>query len=161
MKLELIPIKSGSTLFLRFVIYLIGFAVLALCTIIFPVGIFSDTTGDYRPILIGMYIPAIPFFIGLYQGMKLLSFIDENKVFSDASVSALKNIKYCAFIVSALYVAGMPYIFFVADRDDAPGVVLIGCIFIFASLIVGTAAAVFQRLLQNVLDIKSENELTV
>jgi DUF2975 family protein len=31
----------------------------------------------------------------------------------------------------------------------------------FASIVIATAAAVFQRLLQNAVDIKSENDLTV
>lgn len=153
--------KQGSTLFLKAVILLIGIAVLALCIFVLPAGIMSDETGAYRPILIGMYVPTIPFFIALYQGFKLLGYVDKNKVFSDKSVKALKYIKYCAFMVSGLYALGMPYIFYVADKDDAPGVVLIGFIFIFAPLVVATAAAVFQRLLQNVIDIKSENELTV
>jgi hypothetical protein len=147
-------------MFLRIVIILFGLAVLLLCTLVLPAGIMSDS-GDYRPILIGMYVPAIPFFIGLHQGLKLLNHIDNNKVFSEASVKALKTIKYCALTVSALYALGMPYIFYVADKDDAPGVVAIGFIFIFASLAVGAAAGVFQNLLQNVLNIKSENELTV
>lgn len=153
--------KLGSTLFLRLVIFLFGIAVLALCIFVLPMGITSDQTGDYRPILIGMYIPAIPFFIGLHQTLKLLDHIDHNKVFSELSVKALKHIKYCAFTISALYTVAMPYIFYVADKDDAPGVVAIGFIFIFASLVVATAAGVFQNLLQNILNIKSENELTV
>ena len=153
--------KKGSTLLLKIVISLIALAVLALCIFVLPAGIQSDQTGDYRPILLGMYVPAIPFFYALYQGLKLLTYIDKNKVFSYDSIKALKIIKYCAFMVSGWYIGWMPYIFTVADRDDAPGVAGIGFIIIFASLVVATAAMVFQRLLQNVLDIKSENELTV
>ena len=153
--------KSGSTLFLKFVIVLLAIAVAALCIFALPAGIRSENAGMYRPILLGMYIPAIPFFIALFQGFKLLNYIDSNKVFSQASVRSLKVIKYCGIAISVLYAAGMPYIFSVAERDDAPGVVLLGCIFIGASLSVGTAAAIFQKLLQNVVDIKSENELTV
>jgi MFS family permease len=153
--------KSGSTLFLRSVILLIGTAVLALCVFALPAGIMSDETGAYRPILIGMYLPAVPFFIALFYAFKLLHYIDKNKVFSEASIKALQAIKYSAFVISALYAAGMPYIFTVAEMDDAPGVVGIGFIFIFGSLVVGTAAGVFQRLLRNVVDIKSENDLTV
>jgi hypothetical protein len=108
-----------------------------------------------------MYVPAIPFYIALYYGFKLLHQIDTNKVFSEYSVKALTYIKYCGFIISGLYAVGMPYIFHVAQRDDAPGVVLIGFIFTFAPLIVATAAGIFQKLLQRVIDIKSENELTV
>jgi hypothetical protein len=153
--------NKGSTLILRLVIILIVIAVLALCTIVLPLGIITDKTNLYRPILIGMYIPAIPFFYGVYQAWKLLSSIDHNKAFSISSVKALKSIKYCAFIISGLYALGMPYIFYAADRDDAPGVVAIGFVIIFASFVVATSAGLFQSLLQNAVDIKSENDLTV
>lgn len=55
----------------------------------------------------------------------------------------------------------MPYVFYVADRDDALGLAAIGFVFIGASFVIGTAAAVFQSLMQNAVDIKSENDLTV
>ncbi len=153
--------KKGSTLFLKAIIVLIGLAVLALCIFVLPAGIMSDQTGAYRPILIGMYFPAIPFFIALYNGMKLLRNIETNNVFSHASVTALKHIQYCGFIISSFYALSMPYIFIVAERDDAPGVALIGFIFIFGALAVATAAVVFQQQLQKIIDIKSENDLTV
>ena len=60
-----------------------------------------------------------------------------------------------------MYAAGMPYVFYVADQDDAPGVVAIGLVIIGASFVIATAAAVFQKLVQNAVDIKSENDLTV
>jgi hypothetical protein len=153
--------KSSSTVILKIVIILLGLIVLGLCAIALPLGIASDNTGYYRPILIGMYIPAIPFFAAIYQSLKLLGLIDKNKVFTSSSVQALKNIKYCASAISALYVAGMPYIFYVADKDDAPGVAAIGFAIIGLSFVIAVAAAVFQRLLQNAVDIKSENDLTV
>jgi len=115
----------------------------------------------YDPILLGMYVPAIPFFIALYQAWKLLSYIDKNKAFSDLSVKALKNIKYCAITISALYAAGIPYIFYVADKDDAPGVAAMGLVIIFASVVIAAFAALLQKLLQNAIEIKSENDLTV
>ena len=154
-------VKQGSTLFLKIVIYFIGAAVLALCIFALPAGISSDKTGYYRPILIGMYIPAVPFFTALYQSIKLLRYIDKNKVFSELSVKALKNIKYCAVAICVLFGLGMPYIFYAADRDDAPGVVLIGLVIIFASIVIAAASGLFQSLLQNAVDIKSENDLTV
>ncbi|MEX0649797.1 MAG: DUF2975 domain-containing protein [Candidatus Andersenbacteria bacterium] len=153
--------KRGSTLFLRAVIYLIGIGVAALCIFILPPVISSEEAGYYRPLLLGMYVPAIPFFVALYQTLKLLDYIDKNKAFSPLSVTALKNIKYCAIAISALYAAGMPYIIYVADKDDAPGAVAIGLVIIFASFVIAVFAAVLQKLLQNVLDIKSENDLTV
>ena len=153
--------KRGSTMILRAVIFLIGAGVLALCVIVLPAAIVSEEAGYYRPLLLGMYVPALPFFAALYQTLRLLSYIDQNKAFSPLSVKALKKIKYCAIAISVLYASGMPYIVYVADRDDAPGAVAIGLIIIFASFVIAVFAAVLERLLQNAIDIKSENDLTV
>lgn len=153
--------EKSSTLILRFVVYLIGLTVLALCIFALPAGISFDKTGMYRPILLGMYVPAIPFYFALFQALKLLSYIDNNKAFSELSVNALRHIKYCAILISVLYAAGMPYIYYVATQDDAPGVVALGFVIIFASFVIATAAAVSQRLFQNAVEIKSENDLTV
>ena len=73
--------KKGSTFFLKSVLILIGIAVFALCVFLLPAGIMSDEVGAYRPILIGMYLPAIPFFIALYKAYTLLNFIEMNKIF--------------------------------------------------------------------------------
>jgi len=152
--------KQGSTLFLRMVIYLIGLAVLGICIIIAGVSI-SGNAGMFLPVLLIAAVAAVPFFYGLYQAVLLLRYIDKNTAFSELSVKAIKNIKYCAFIISVLYAAGMPYIIYVADKDDAPGAVMLGLVFIFAPLITSVFAAVLEKLLQKALDIKSENDLTV
>lgn len=153
--------KKGSTIFLKGVICLIGIAVLAVCAFVLPYGIQTDVTGMYGPILLGLYVPAVPFFFALYQALQLLTYIDKNKAFSELSVKALLNIKRSAIVISLLFAAGMPYIFNVADRDDAPGVVALGLIIIFASVVIATFAAVLQKLVQNGLDLKAENDLTV
>lgn len=153
--------NHGSTYFLKFVVVLLGLIVLALCIFVLPVGIQTDRTGEYKNILLGLYVPAVPFFIALYQAIQLLTYVEKNKAFTEASVRALKNVKNCAIAISLLFAAGMPYIFYVADKDDAPGVVAIGLIIIFASFVIATASALFQSLFQNAVDIKSENDLTV
>jgi hypothetical protein len=153
--------KQGSTIVLRGVVALIGLVVIVLCIYVVPAGIASDNTGDYVPILYGLYVPAIPFIYALYQTMKLLNFIDKDEAFSDHSVKTLKTIKYCAFTISALFLAGSPYIFKVADSDDAPGVVALALVIVFASFVIATFAAVLQSLIQSAVDIKSENDLTV
>ncbi len=152
--------KLGSTFILKTVVVLIGLAVFALCAFLVN-QLFTQNLGGYGPIVIGMLVAAIPFFVGGYHTLKLLNYIDTNKTFSLLSVKALQTIKYCGILISALYGLGMPYIFYVADKDDAPGVVLLGLIFTFAPLVVAVFAAVLQKLLQNAINLKSENELTV
>lgn len=153
--------KQSSTLFLKVVIYLIAIGTLAVCGFVLPAIIRSDETGYYGPILIGMYATVIPFFVALYQALKLLGYIDANKAFSNLSIRALKHIKYCAVIISLLYIAGLPFIYSAADKDDAPGAMVIGLVFVAVPFVVAVFAAVLQKLIQNGVDIKSENDLTV
>ncbi|MGY0693734.1 DUF2975 domain-containing protein [Virgibacillus sp. FSP13] len=159
--------KRGSTLFLKIAVILIGIPILALCIFVVPgianfaAELYPDIAFIKYLILIVMYGAAIPFYFALYQAFKLLSYIDKNKAFSDLSVRALKNIKYCAIIISILYVVGMPLFYLMAERDDAPGIIVIGMVIIFASMVIAVFAAVLQRLLKQAIDIKSENDLTV
>lgn len=150
----------GSTLFLKAVIYCLGLMALGVCVIIAGVSL-SGNAGMYLPVLGLMFLTVFPFLYALYNGILLLRYIDTNIAFSELSTKAIRNIKYCAFSISVLYAAGMPVTVYVAHQDDSPGVVLIALIFIFATLIVGVFAAVLEKLLQNAIDIKSENDLTV
>jgi hypothetical protein len=108
-----------------------------------------------------MYVSAIPFYFALYQSFNLLSYIDKNQAFSELSVRALKKIKNCAITISGLYVVAIPFVYIIAEVDDAPGLVVIGMVMIFAPMVIAVFAAVIQRLLQEAIDIKSENDLIV
>lgn len=152
--------KKGSTLFLKLAIFLIGIGVLALMTT-FTISVVSDSGGLFLPILIIIYATALPFFFTLHQTLKILSYIDKDIAFSKLSIQALRNIKYSAIAISVLYIAGLPFIFYVADKDDAPGVVVLGLIIVFASIVIATFTAVLQKLVQSGLDMKLENDLTV
>lgn len=159
--------NRGSTLFLKTAVILMGIPVLALC--IFGLSRFDPNSPYWQlpelaslqyPLLIGMYAAMIPFFFALYQTLKLLSYIDKNEAFSELSVKALKNIKYCAITIIILYVLEMPFLYLLTKVDDAPGI-LIGMVVIFASMVIAVFAAVLQKLLQDAIDIKVENDLIV
>jgi hypothetical protein len=162
---EVLFMKQGSTLFLKIAVFIMGTPVLALCIFGLPWLANNPVNPDYAyilyPILIGMYVSAIPFFVALYQAFKLLSYIDKNQAFSELSVKALKNIKFCAMTISGLYVVIMPFVYLLADLDDAPGLIIIGMVPIFASMVIAVFAAVLQKLLKAAIDIKSENDLTI
>ncbi len=151
---------KSPTLFLKTVIYLLGLAVLGVCVIIVGVSV-SGNAGVFLPMLLVMLLSALPFFFALFQGVQLLRYIEKNTAFSKESVRAIRTIKYCAFGISVLYAGAMPLIISIAHKDDAPGVVLVGLIFIFAPLVTGVFAAVLEKLLQVAIEMKSENELTI
>lgn len=158
--------KRGSTNFLKVVVFLIGIVVLALCIFGLP-GIASrdaeanpETAYLKYPFLVCAYVLSIPFFVALYQAFKLLTYIDRNKAFSELSVRALRYIKYCAITISVLIVLGIIFVILFIEGDRA-GVIMLGLICTFASSVIATFAAVLQRLLQEAIYIKSENDLTV
>lgn len=161
--------KHGSTLFLKIAVFIIGTPVLALCIFWLP-GIAArdaaahpETAYLQYPFLIGAYITVTPFFVALYQALKLLSYIDQNKAFSELSVRALKYIKYCAITISTLIVVGIisGVILFAGKGEDITGFISLGLILTFASMVIAVFAAVLQRLLKDAIDIKSDNDLTI
>ena len=160
--------KRGSTLFLKIAVFLMGIPVLALCIFLVPeiakeaAEYYPEWTYLKYPVLIAVYVTAILFFIVLYQALRLLSYIDKSKAFSELSVRALKYIKYCAIAISILsVVAIMPFIYVVAEDDDAPGLIILGMVIALAPTVIAVFAAVLQKLLKEAIGIKSENDLTV
>jgi hypothetical protein len=157
--------KEVSTLFLRATIAVLGLAVLVLCiaavATVLSQGIETDDIGWYRPLLWGLFLPAVPFYIALFQAWKLLNYIGKNKAFSKLSIEALNVIKYCAFAIGACYATGMPTVYREAQDEDAPGLMIVGLFFVFAPVVVGVFAVVFQKLLKSAMDLKEENDLTV
>lgn len=163
--LKSIPMKRSSTIFLQVVIVLIGIGALSLllwepqiegrnANATFFEIYFKD------PFLAYAYIASIPFFMALYQAFKMLGYAGQNTVISQAAVKALRTIKYCAVAIIGFVVVGE--IFIILDSsDDRAGGVMMGILIAFGSIVIATAAAVFERTLQNAVDIKSENDLTI
>jgi len=159
--------KRSSTIFLQIVIVLIGIGVLALMlwephlegrnAHATPFEIYFKD-----PFLAYAYTASVAFFVALYQSFKLLGYIRANQVFSQRSVKALRTIKYCGMALVA-FIVGAEAFFFTIQRgkEDIAGGVMIGLVMIFISAVAATAAAVFERLLQSAVEIKSENDLTV
>lgn len=159
--------KRGSTHFLRFVVVLLGAIVLALCVFALP-GAWKGGSGEFpaasRAVLaiaLGLYAAALPFFAALWQALKLLARIDAGTAFSDASVASLRTIKRCAVAISVIFIAFVPLLYPIADAEDAPGLILFGAVIACAPVAVAVFAALLERLLQDAIAMKSENDLTV
>ena len=159
--------KRVSTIFLQVVIVLLAMGVLTFLlwephlvgrnvnATLFEIY-FKD------PFLAYIYLAFVPFFVGLYQGFKILGYARRNEIFFPGSVRALRTIKYCALTTAIFILGAEGYIFiFIRGTDDIAGGVMMGVFIILACAVIGTAAAVFERVLQNAVDIKSEHDLTV
>ena len=158
--------KRISTIFLQAIIVLIGIVALA---ILIRVPLTEgrsenlDLLSIYAdPFILYGYAASIAFFVALYKAFKLLGYIGQNKVFSTNSVGTLKNIKYCAIVLCILIVTAGLYIKISYDKEDDPAGFLAICfVTTFVSIVVATAAAIFKKILQNAIDMKSENDLTI
>lgn len=159
--------KRSPIVFLQVVIVLVGIGALALMLWephLEGRNAHATTFEIYfrDPFLAYAYLASIAFFTALFQTFTLLGYIGRNQVFSLDSVRALRTIKYCAMVLVAMIGGAVAYISIVVrGKDDPAGGVAMGLVMIFVSVVIGTAAAVFERLLQNAVDIKSENDLTV
>lgn len=159
--------NNFSTVFLRIVIVIMGLVVLLLCVFAFPnIGLgftadFPDQIKSGYLVMGSLYIATIPYFIALYLGIKLLELIDLNMAFSIDSVKILQKIKYCAVIMSLSLMVYMPAAFHFAEIDDAPGVIIFAFAFACTPLVVAVFAEVLKKLLQNAIEFKLENDLTV
>jgi hypothetical protein len=159
--------RRGATVFLQVVIVLVGigaFAFMLWEPHLEGRNAHATTFEIYfkDPFLAYAYIASIAFFTALFKAFTLLGYIGQNRVFSLDSVRALRTIKYCAIALIAMIGAAVAYLFVaVRGKDDIAGGVAMGLTLIFALAVIGTAAAVFEKLLQNAVDMKSENDLTV
>ena len=158
--------KRTSIIFLQAVVILIGIISLVIL-IRLPLSegraINLDLFSIYSdPFILYGYAVSIAFFVALYKAFKLLGYIGQNKVFSSSSVKTLRSIKYCAIVLSVLIVLAGLYIKLFHNKEDDPAGFLALCMLTtFVSVVVATAAAIFERILQNAVNLKSENDLTI
>jgi len=154
---------KGSAMFLQVVTVLIGIGALALLlwephiegrnahATLFEIY-FKD------PFLAYAYLASAPFFVALHQAFKVLGYIGQDRAFSPAPVKALRTIKLCALTLIGFSALGELFIM-LGNSDDRAGGVFMGILITFGCAVVATAAALFERVLQNAVDLESENDL--
>ena len=156
-----------ETILLKIALIFIGLPVLALAIylIVMFASIGDELNHTYAYIIYSLlvifYLMLVPFFYAIYQAIKLLTLIDKDQSFSIESINALKWIKYSAMAILLLGSIAMPFVYLVAELDDAPGLILFAMIIPFGALIITLLAAILQKVLKNAFEIKTENELTV
>ena len=157
--------KRGPAIFLQVVVVLVGVGALALLLWEPQIEGRNRHATNFEvyfrdPFLAYVYVASIPFFVAVFQAFKVLGYAGRNQVFSQEAVRSLRTIKRCAIAIIA-FVAGAEVIILSHVNEDRAGGVFMGLVIAFASVVIATAAAVCVRILQNAVDIKAENDLTV
>lgn len=107
------------------------------------------------PFLAYAYLASTPFFAALYQAFKVLGYIGQDKAFSQATLKALRTIKLCALALVGFVALGEMFII-LGTSDDRAGGVVMGILIAFGSSVIAAAAAMFEQVLRNAMDIKSQ-----
>ncbi len=157
--------KRSSTVFLQLVLVLIGIGALALMLWLPRIEGRNVNSTNFEiyfkdPFLAYMYLASTSFFLALFHGFKLLGFAGKNQVFTMAAVKSMRMIKFCALALAG-FVGIAILVILRNESDDAAGGVVMGVVIAFVSIVIAAAAALFERVLQSAVDIKSENDLTV
>jgi hypothetical protein len=160
--------KTSSIVFLQAVVVLIGLAGLAVLLWEPQVEGRNAHATQFEiyfhdPFLALVYVGSIPFFIAIYQAFQVLGYVGRNQVFSREVVKALRIIKYCALAIIGFVVVEEIFILLMSKGDnDNPGApIFMGILIAFPAIVIAAVAAMFARILQNAVDMKSENDLTV
>src|SRR6056297_2935260 len=105
-----------NTTILKFALITIGTVAFLFCLFWLPgiADLAAEMYPEYGhhglPVLIGVYITVIPFYIALHQAFGLLNYIENKKAFSSLAVESLKRIKNCANAIGLMYGAGMVFL---------------------------------------------------
>lgn len=159
--------KKSSIILLQVVIILIGITALAFMLWEPHIEGRNVNATLYQiyfndPFLAYMYVASISFFIALYKVFRVLGYIRQNKTFSVATVKALRTIKYCGITLVAFILGAEVWLFvFQRGKDDIAGGVFMGLLIIAGAGLTAIVASMFEKLLQNAVDLQSENDLTV
>lgn len=160
-------INRTATLFLKTIIFLIGIGTLAFLlwephlegrsanATLFAIY-FKD------PFLAYVYAASVAFFAALSQALKLVTYIERDNVFSEDAVRALRIIKYCGGALVIFIAGALAYIVIaIRGTDDITGGIMMCLVAMSLSVIITAAAAVFEKLLQRAVEMKTEHDFTV
>lgn len=157
--------NRSSTLFLRLVLSLMAIAALVICGLGVPRMVADEVSrhpngvGVPYAIMVCAYILCIPFFTALYQGFRVLNYVDRDKTFSHATAASLRRIRFCALVIGAAFFAGIVTlrILSAGTGEDSAGPTAIAMLIMFFCLIVTAVSTVLEKQVQKAIDLKSES----
>jgi hypothetical protein len=99
------------------------------------------------PFIIGIYIQSILVFYALFHIWRILNLITSHEVYTKKTIQLLRMITFSFKLISGLFVLIIPMFVYVAEVDDAPGLILIGLLFVGVSLAMVALTSLSRKLL--------------
>jgi len=153
-----------QTLLLKVALIVISLMMVLAAVIVVPTilrNTHADLDGLVWPLGIGLYAMIALVFLAVFQSWQLLTLIDQRKVFTTLSVTALTWIKRAAYSVTVIFAALLPIFYVWVQAEDAPGLLLLASILTGIAFVIGLFANILTQLLTSAIQLKKENELTI
>ena len=148
----MVDMKNISILFLKAALVLLILPTLALGSYGLYYLLNNPANPDYAsslyPIIAGMYVSLIPLYHGVYRIWRILSHVRKETIESTAAARDIKAVRLSAVLFGAVFLLISPFVFMVAQLDDAPGLVLFGMIPVFLASIILAIFTLFQEMLK-------------
>jgi hypothetical protein len=144
-------VQKYSIIILKAIIVLIILFML----IISVVGIISLTKDPINPIyghilypiVVGTYVSTFIIYLAFYHTFMFLNLVKEKLSFSINTKNRLNIIKTLGLIFAILYTLLLPFVYMLANLDDAPGVIFVGMIPLVGGFIVYLFADILIKLI--------------
>lgn len=96
-----------------------------------------------------------------YYLFRIFFLMDRQQFFTKSSLHSVKMIRNL-FVILFFALSGiMPYIYYSADRGDAPGMIIIVGAVVFVPLAIAAFVSAMEQILIKAINMKDENDLTI
>ncbi|MBU5359826.1 MAG: DUF2975 domain-containing protein [Enterococcus sp.] len=146
---------------LKLALVIISFLVLFV-TVIFTFQFYSEKKDVVNSIfLIAVFGSVLLGFRVLFLLNRILNFIKGAEAFSDKTLKVVSKIKKLILLISIVFLGILPFFYRVADRQDAPGVLVIGLAFVSIPFTAFVFSQIVEELFKSATELKSDSELTI
>lgn len=157
MKIKTIFLKVVTAIldfFTLFFVYALGWGAYS--------SIVDKSIFDLQMISTGfLFLAALLVFVISYYLFKIFYLMDKQRFFTQTSLRAVKMIRNL-FIAEFFVLLGiMPFVYYSADRGDAPGLIIIIGAVVFLPLAISAFISAMQQILIKAINMKDENDLTI
>ncbi|EEI20315.1 hypothetical protein HMPREF0497_0884 [Lentilactobacillus buchneri ATCC 11577] len=145
------------TSFLKLVLVGLKLGVLLLCVLAFPAllkklgVIYPQYVVERLLFMTSLYTSAILFYVAGINAYRILNLINQHNVFSATTINAIARIKKMILGMGICYTLFLPFIYRVADSEDAPGLVLMFGVVALVPYVVSVFAAILEKLAKQVV----------
>lgn len=132
-------------------------------TVIFSIQFFSE---EIRPffvscLFVSFIVSVLLGFRVLFLLAKMLRYIKKSEAFSMKTLKVVSAIKKTILLISIVFLGILPFFYTMADRQDAPGILVIGFALVLLPFTAFIFSQIVEELFKNAAELKTDNELTI